>query len=478
MKVSELQPNEVFKYFELISSVPHGSENITQISELCCEFARKRGLRYVQDEIGNVIIFKSGTKGYEDHEPVIIQGHMDMVAVKTSTSEKDLLKDGLELLTDGKYLWADSTSLGADDGIALAMAMAVLDSNDIPHPPLEAVFTVNEETGMSGADIIDTSHLKGRKMLNIDSEEEGIITSGCAGGARVTQSFAYNGEIKSGTVLEIIIDGLTGGHSGNEIHKGRANALVMIGKLLSFISKATGFDLISVTGGEADNAIARKACAEITVCEKDIDDILEIVRQFKIQYSAHYMQTDPQMNISVNNLGNKTASVIPSNIAASIVTAMAEIPNGVIKMSDEIDGLVQTSVNLGTAETSKDGVKLTRCLRSSVNAEKEAFIGEIKERSENCGIIISGEYPAWEFISDSPLRTIAENAYKKLYGEAPAVTVIHAGLECGLFSSKIEGLDCISFGPDIHDIHTVNEKLDVVSAERTYSFLKEILKNL
>lgn len=479
MKISDLQPENVFRFFELISSVPHGSDNTSKISELCCNFALERGLDYIQDDIGNVIIFKPGTQGYEDHEPVILQGHMDMVTVKTPDSEKDLLTDGLDLVSDGEYLWADKTSLGADDGIALAMAMAVLDSNDIPHPPIEAVFTINEETGMDGANFIDTSVLRGRKMLNIDSEEEGIITVGCAGGARIGQCFSFKRESSDAVVLEVTIDGLTGGHSGNEIHKHRANALVQMGKLLSCIfNEAEDCRLISVNGGEADNAIARMATAHISVRGYSPEKVNEILGEFRKHCSEKYNETDPNICISVNYLGNKSVDTIPCDTGMSIINALAENPDGVIQMSEEISGLVQTSINLGTVVTTNDEVIITRCLRSSVNAEKETVINEFERNAKDCEVRVSGRYPAWEYIPESDLRSTAEKVFESLYGKAPIVTVIHAGLECGLFSSKINGLDCISFGPDIPDIHTVNEKLSIASTERTYRFLLEVLKNL
>lgn len=479
MKISDLQPTNVFSFFELISSVPHGSGNTAKICDLCCNFARERGLDYIQDDIGNVIIFKPGTKGYENHEPVILQGHMDMVTVKTPDSQKNLLTDGLDLVTDGEYLWADKTSLGADDGIALAMAMAVLDSKDIPHPPIEAVFTINEETGMDGANFIDTSVLRGRRMLNIDSEEEGIITVGCAGGARISQGFSFERESISAVVLEVTIDGLTGGHSGNEIHKGRANALVQMGKLLSCIfDESEDCRLISVSGGEADNAIARMATAQIAVRDYNPKKVNKILGEFKLRCIERYKETDPNICISVNCLGNKTIDTIPCDIGTSIINALAENSDGVIKMSEEINGLVQTSINLGTVVTTNDEMIITRCLRSSVNAEKDAVINEFKKNAKFCEVRVSGRYPAWEYIPESGLRSTAEAAFEALYGKAPIVTVIHAGLECGLFSSKINGLDCISFGPDIPDIHTANEKLSIASTDRTYRFLLEILKNL
>lgn len=478
--LGNLNPSKVFEFFELISSVPHGSDNTGIISNLCCDFARDRELNYIQDELGNVIIYKPGTVGYETHKPVIIQGHMDMVTVKTPECDIDLETDGLRLAHDKEFVWAEGTSLGADDGIAVAMAMAILDSDSIAHPPIEAVFTINEETGMDGAHFIDASKLTGRVMLNIDSEEEGIITCGCAGGIRVYGSFPLGSEEITSACAEICISGLTGGHSGNEIHKGRANANILMGKLLYEIAEMATIRIVSIAGGEKDNAIANACNTVFAYDAADFDKISAVVKRFEDKVRDEYASTDSNLKIGLTRLDYKSIKVADESVSLGIIKAMASVPDGVQKMSADIEGLVQTSLNFGVIDTSDNCVNMTFCLRSSVSAERDALAEGLSEiLSTNGGTVSTGgKYPAWEYAKDSQVREKAVGAYEKLFGCKPEITVIHAGLECGLFADKLNNLDCISFGPDILDIHTVSEKLDIKSTQRVWEFLLELLRNL
>ena len=480
MNVCELKPEKVFKFFELISSVPHGSDNTNQISALCCKFAAERGLDYIQDEVGNVIIRKSATPGYETHQAVILQGHMDMVAVKTPESDIDLERDGLRLKTDGEYLWADGTSLGADDGIAVAMIMALMDSDDIPHPPIEAIITINEETGMDGAVFLDTSVLKGRRMINIDSEDEGIITVGCAGGARVYGQFELKRTDGKYLTAKLTVSGLTGGHSGSEIQKGRANSNKLMGELLHELCALQNVHLVSLDGGEKDNAIANHSEAVIAFPADEAELVRHIAEAQGELIKLRIASTDPNAYVSFEILGSGVISVADDESAASVISAMCRVPDGVQTMSADIEGLVETSLNFGVLSTEGNTVSMTFCLRSSVKLEKEGLIKLVSDVIVDCGgtADCSSEYPAWEYRKDSPLRDAAVNAFSAQYGRAPVINVIHAGLECGLFSSKIDGLDCVSIGPDIHDIHTVNEKLDIASTARTWTLLLNILKDL
>lgn len=481
MNINELKPSKVFAFFEMLSSVPHGSDNIALISELCCDFAKQRNLEYIQDEVGNVIIFKPATKDYEDHEPVIIQGHMDMVAVKTPDCDIDLLNDGLRLKTDGEWLWADGTSLGGDDGIALAMAMAILDSDDIPHPPIEALFTVNEETGMDGAVFLDTSVLKGRRMLNLDSEEEGIITVGCAGGARVYGEFKLNFKTAKMGHAAIRISGLTGGHSGAEIQKHRANSNKLMGELLRELSEKFDIRLISVDGGEKDNAIANATSAVIAFSPECVEnELLTAVLLFTKTAVEKYNSTDPDMEIVFQSLGVKELSCADAETTHSVISTMCTVPDGVQTMSADIEGLVETSLNFGILKTESDTVSMTFCLRSSVKSEKEALIKLVSDIIFDCGgnSTYGSEYPAWEYRKDSPLRDALALEYERQCGKAPVITVIHAGLECGLFSEKIKDLDCVSIGPDMLDIHTTGEKLNIPSTQRTWELVKALLTQL
>lgn len=476
MKIlNNLMPEKVFEFFEMLCSVPHGSDNIWQISNLICDFAKQRELKYIQDEIGNVIIYKGASAGYEGKAPVIIQGHMDMVTVKTPGCDIDLEKDGLRLMTDGEYVWADGTSLGADDGIAVAMAMAVLDSDSIAHPPIEAVFTINEETGMDGAKFIDVSNISGRTMLNLDSEDEGVITAGCAGGLKLNASFNVKRSKDYIHAAKIAIYGLTGGHSGAEIQKGRANSNILLGRLLSRLGDIR---LISAKGGEKDNAIANKTLCQIAI--SNFDAVKKTVEEFEAEVKAEFVETDPELKIKIIDEGFNNAGTIDLISSKRIIKTLSSVPDGVQKMSEDIPGLVQTSLNFGVLNISDYTAEMTFCLRSSVAAEKK----ELKEKLES--IIIGnrgkvsthGDYPAWEYRKESPLRDTAATAFEKLYGYKPEISVIHAGLECGLLSHKMPGLDCISFGPTINDIHTTREKLGVASTKRTWDFLLEILKSL
>lgn len=478
--VKNLKPEKVLEFFELISSVPRGSGNVGKISKLCCEFAQQRGLHHIQDAFGNVIIFKPASTGYETHDPVIIQGHMDMVAVKKTQCNIDLENDGLSLITDGEYLWADGTSLGADDGIAIAMSMAVLDSDDIPHPPIEVVFTVNEETGMDGAEFIDTSVLSARRMLNIDSEVEGVITAGCAGGMRVFGQFSINRSNQTLHRMRLSLSGLIGGHSGSEINRNRINSNILMAQLLHGLQELVPLSLFDFNGGEKDNAIANFASAVIAFAPDSFGYVASFLSDFKDTVIADISDREPDVKFCIEDLGVGEIASSDYDTGRRIIDSVYSSPNGVIAMDQHFESLVQTSTNLGIVSTDENAVKLTFCLRSSVMSELEALRKRICNVIETFGGKAScgGAYPAWEYKPDSPLRDEAIKSFVRLFGEPPKVEVIHAGLECGLFSAKIPELDCISFGPDIPDIHTVNEKLSIASTERTFCFLLELLKNL
>ena len=470
-----LQPEKVFEYFEMIASVPHGSGNTEQLSDLLCRFAEDRGLAYCCDAVGNMVISKPASAGYEAHEPVILQGHMDMVAVKAPSCRTDLEKDGLQLCTDGKMLWADGTSLGADDGIALAMTLAVLDDDTIPHPPLQALFTVDEETGMDGAAGLNTALLQGKRLINLDSEEEGTLIVGCAGGAKLRGIFKVKRSKDYVHAARIAVYGLTGGHSGAEIHHGRANSNILLGRLLQHLDDVR---LISVKGGEKDNAIANKTICEIAI--SNFDAVKRIVESFEAEVKAEYAETDPELSIKIVDEGVKNGGAADLKSGLRIIKALAALPNGVQSMSADIPGLVQTSLNLGVFNLADYKAEMVFCLRSSDKAELQALVQAVSELiTANGGTVeLSGEYPAWEYKRDSALRSTAVEAFEAVYGKAPEVCIIHAGLECGLLSDKIPGLDCISFGPELTDVHTVNEKLNIESTQKAFEFLKELLKRL
>lgn len=468
MRVLEnLEPKKVFEYFEDLCRVPHGSGNTKQISDYCVDFAKKHGLSYTQDELNNVIIRKNASKGYENSPTVILQGHLDMVCEKDSGISIDFLKDGLTLSLNGDFVSAKGTTLGGDDGIAVAMALSVLDSDSLLHPPIEVLFTTDEETGMYGAAGLDTSLLKGKTLINIDSEDEGILTAGCAGGARAEIKKAIQfGESKS--TKKIVISGLVGGHSGVEIHKNRYNANKLMAELLGRIPH---LQLADIAGGAKDNVIPNECeCTLSTDC--DLDAIISDFMKDK-QNSA-----DPNLKITVTD--GEELPVIDEDTSKQIVKLICAFPNGVQKMNAQIPTLVQTSLNLGVLKIENGSLVCTFSVRSSVNSEKVEILNKLENTAKDFGADYSdhGHYPAWEYRENSPLREIMIKTFESLYGRKPAVDVIHAGLECGFFCDKIDGLDAVSFGPNLFDIHTSRERLSVSSTQRTYKFLCETLKSL
>lgn len=483
--LDNIKPEAVFYYFEEICNIPHGSSNTDKISNYLVKFAEDRGLKYEKDKLGNVIIFKPGTAGYEKSPAVIIQGHMDMVCEKTSDCDIDFLHEGIKLKLDGNVISADNTTLGGDDGIAVAYALALLDASeeDIVHPPLEVVITVDEEIGMLGAAYMDCSSLSGRNFLNIDSEEEGQLLVSCAGGATACCSIPVSYEdFVAGNIIKISITGVTGGHSGTEIIKEGANASKVLGRILYSIYKKYPVRLINVTGGMKDNAIPREAAA-VLVCEKDIER--EIIEEYNNILKSEYMSTDPDICVDMTAVSDlKSEKCMTQDSTKNVIVALLNVPNGIVKMSKDISGLVQTSLNLGILKTVKDGdnnsVVMSFSVRSSVGTEKEELILRLEAFMELFGgeLSVEGDYPAWEYKKDSKLRELMVSVYKEMYDKEPAIEAIHAGLECGLFAGKLSGLDCVSFGPQIDDIHTPDECLYVDSVYRTWNYLLEILKRL
>lgn len=470
-----LNPETVFEYFEAISAIPRGSGNTAAIRDYCIDFAKIRNLAYHTDEAENVVIFKKGSSGRENEAPVIIQGHIDMVCQKDETSSIDFLTDGLELCVDGDFVHAKGTTLGGDDGIAVAMCLALLDSDVYSHPPLEIVFTSDEETGMNGAIALDTSVLKGKRMLNLDSEAEGTLWVSCAGGARVDIALDVNQIPNCKSTFVLSVSGLHGGHSGAEIHNGYANANKVMGKLLDSLKVNNGFNIVKIDGGSADNAITREC-----VCVVSADtDITDVALQIGNEICSEIKNTDPNAYVKINK--TETAEYCFDNQSTdNIISLLNELPSGVIAMSGKIEGLVETSLNLGVLKTNGKKVNFCFSVRSSVDSEKEKLCSRLSTIAEKypCDFISGSDYPAWEFKEDSKLRDKMAEIYFDMFGKEMTVTAIHAGLECGLFCGKIEGLDCVSFGPDMFDIHTPREKLSISSTERVWNYLLEVLDRI
>lgn len=475
-----VEPKKVFHYFEEICRIPHGSGNTKRISDYCVSFAKDRGIRYIQDDSNNVILFKDGSSGYECSAPVIIQGHLDMVCEKDAGCPVNFEKDGLRLRTDGVMIWADGTTLGGDDGIAVAFALAILDSDDLEHPPLEIVLTTDEEVGMLGASALDCTFLKGRTMLNLDSEEEGVLLVSCAGGISAACHLPAEREDAEGVWANLKIKGLTGGHSGVEIDRGRANANRLLGRMLNEMGKNLRYSLVSVFGGLKDNAIPREAFAELVIREEDLSAVKTFVETYRGIFGKEFRSTDPELSVEISIGEKDTFRVMTDRTGKGVVAALTRAPAGVQKMSADIPGLVQTSLNMGTLKTLEEEVEMIFSVRSSVGTEKNEVVSRLEKLTEALGgtIECSGDYPAWEYKKDSRLRELMVEVFKQQYGREPEVQAIHAGLECGLFAGKLPGLDCISFGPDIFDIHTTSERLDIDSVRRTWRYVLEILRRL
>ena len=462
-------------YFNEICKIPHGSGNTKMISDYLVKFAKDNGLTYYQDKANNVIIVREASKGREADEPVIIQGHMDMVAVHDDDYAIDMEKEGLNVKTDGDFLYAEGTSLGGDDGIAVAYALQLLSDKSLVLPGIEAVITVDEEVGMLGADVIDLSVLKGHTMLNIDSEEEGVFLVSCAGGARIDFKYPMNKvEAGDGKAYKILIEGFKGGHSGTEIDKGRANAIEVMGTILKKLNEANlvvGY--ADIKGGTADNAICN-AC-EAVIYSREIEPALFDIIKIEAMESYASVETDYKITLTEVDAAGKEWFY---NNETYLWHFLTSLPNGVIKMSADIEGLVQTSLNKGIITMENGNVNLSISVRSSVDSEKDDLLDTLKRIAKEHGAETSvrGDYPGWAFRKESPIRDKMVKTYEEMYGKEAEVQALHAGLECGIFAKKIKDLDCVSFGPNIYDIHTTKEKLSLSSAERTWEFILKVLE--
>jgi len=476
-KLAGLEPAAVFGYFEKICSIPHGSRNTKAISDYLVSFAKEQGIEYIQDELNNVILFGKGTCGFEDHAPVILQGHMDMVCEKDADCPINMDTDGLDVAHDGTCVYANGTTLGGDNGIAVAYALALLADPTIPHPPLEVIITVDEEIGMEGAAGVDLSMLKGRTMINMDSEDEGVFTVSCAGGARSTVTLPVQRRAVYGPCVRLTVEGLQGGHSGVEIHKNRANANKVMGEFLSRVQKLMPLCITKLSGGAKDNAIPRSCQVTLVALGMYIERINDVAAQLQQEIREQF--DEPEAIVRGDDVDALGGNALTTESTAAVIALLNSVPNGVQAWSADIPGLVQTSLNLGVA-TLDEQLSLTFAVRSSVNQEKRELLNRLQEVAAFHGGSCEemGDYPAWEYRKDSPLRHTMVSTFRKMFSKEPQVVAIHAGLECGMLSEKLPGLDCISIGPDMHDIHTSREKLEIASVQRTWQFLLEVLKAL
>ena len=477
--LSDLEPREVFAWFERLCAIPHGSHHAKAISDYLVAFARERGLACRQDAANNVVIRKAASAGYENALVVMLQGHIDMVCEKDADCGKDMETEGLDLFVDGDVIGARGTTLGGDDGIAVAMALAILDSSEIAHPALEAVFTVDEEIGMEGAQGLDFSQLSARRMLNIDSEDEGIFTVSCAGGASANVSVGLTMAPNAAPCVKLTVSGLIGGHSGQEINKGRANANILLGRVLDALVQKLPVRLVSAAGGQKDNAIPNAAEAVLALAEGDLPAAKQIVSACTADLRKEYAVADPGVTVTLEK-----AAVCPQALTEEatlrVVRYLLLVPNGIAAMSMDIPGLVQTSCNLGIFHVADGVLTAVSSVRSSVASQKQMLLARFAALSQLLGgsLQVTGAYPAWEYRRESPLRDKLAAVYTQQTGKTPKIEAIHAGLECGLFAGQLPGLDCVSFGPDLADIHTTREKMSISSVQRTWRFLLGALEAL
>ena len=463
---------KVVRFFEEFSAIPHGSGNTSFIADYLVDFAKKRDLDYSRDNADNVIIRKPATKGNEDRPAIIFQGHLDMVAEKKPGTAIDMEKEGLTLYRDGDFLRAKDTTLGGDDGVALAYALALLDSDDIPHPDFEAVFTSDEEIGLLGAVALDPTKIKGRLLINIDSDEEGVFTVGCAGGMRSDVTLPVHRINSDFDSYRVKVSGFKGGHSGVEIDKGRVNANKA---LVEIVSKIGDISIVDIRGGNADNAIPRE-------CEcvfSSAVDRTELISKLGDELKAKYKDIEPDITVNTEKVECAAAGLTIED-SKNLISLLYELPSGIIAMSKDIPGLVETSLNMGILKLDEDKAEISFSVRSAKGAEKQALGDRLEKIAKDHGAAYStrGAYPAWEYKKDSHLRDVMKKVYEDMYAKSPEIVIIHAGLECGIFSEKIEGLDCVSIGPNNYDIHTTEERLSLSSLERVWEFLLAVLKEI
>ena len=471
--------NRVLENFENFSKVPHGSGHMDEICDYCIAFAQRLHLEWHRDAGNNIVIKKPATIGREKAPTVILQGHLDMVCDKTPDASSDPERDGVKIIKNGDILSADNTTLGADDGIAVAYALTILESTDIEHPALEVLLTTDEEIGMIGASKLDTSSLSGKTMLNIDSAEEGCFTVACAGGVRADfrfdASFAHHGT----KTYKLTVSGLLGGHSGEEIDRGRSNAYKLLGETLYRLNRTFPVYLASIGGGGKDNAIAKYAEAIFSLDEGHDAEIASIISESERAAHRIYGESDPDIHIHVQSAA-ELPLCIDRDRTTEILEVFQQMPNGVISYSHEFPGFVETSLNLGVVTTSDKGIELTISLRSFKDSELDKLLAKLVNICEKYHGRYSthGKYPAWPYVAHSHLRDIMVECYRKRFGEEAKVMPIHAGLECGLLTYMMPGLDCISFGPNIYDLHTPRERMSISSAERTWHLLLDTLKTI
>ena len=478
LNLSHLNPQSVFKYFEEICAIPRGSENMKGIADYCMAFAEKNSLKAVRDTANNVVIFKNASRGYENSQTVILQGHLDMVCQKEDGHPKNFLTEGIDAFCIDGFVKAKGTSLGADNGIAVAIIMAILADDTIPHPPIEAVFTTDEEIGLIGATMLDASILSGKKLINIDSEEEDVLTVSCAGGSDFKVCFDLKRKNVSGQKIHLVLSGLKGGHSGVEIGNGRVNANILAGRLLNRIGDICEIEIIDINGGNKANVIPNRC--ELTLCVNDAERFIKETTQYLEIIKSEISHREEGFCYTISKIESGEYEVFDTECKNRLIYTLTCVPDGVMQMSAEIEGLVETSLNLGILSCDTNQLNLAFSLRSN----KKSSLLFLEERLNTffsifpCQITTSGHYPPWEFKPNSELRQLYCETYKEYFCRDIKIQAIHAGLECGVLSAKIKDLDCISIGPDIYNVHTTGEKLSISSVENIYNVILKVLQKM
>lgn len=475
--LGELEPKKVFQYFETICGIPHGSGNTGPIADFLVKFAQDRGLAWYRDGANNVVLTKPASPGYETADTVILQAHTDMVCEKAPGVEFDFTKDAIRPIVEGDTLRADGTTLGADDGISVAMILALLDDAELKHPKIEALLTTDEETGMLGAFAFDCSHITGHKLINLDSEYEGVLMCSCAGGANAYSTIPVQRAETTLQLVEVTVSGLASGHSGVEIDKGRANANVLMGRLLGALGEKLSCQLVKLEGGSRETAIAATATAVIGVAAGCADTVMEIAEHCGAVFAKEYAATEPGLTVIAKALNSETVSALTAESTALVTRVLLALPDGVQAMSMDMPGLVQTSLNFGILKLREEELYCANTVRSSMTTQKLWILDKVRAVAEMAGgaTEVTGSYPGWSYNPHSIVKDTILAAYKSLFGKEATVEAVHAGIECGLFADSIPDLDCVSIGPDMADVHTPREHLSISSTARTYALLREVL---
>jgi dipeptidase D len=478
--LSNLQPQNVFKHFEALTRIPRESGNEQAVSDYVVEFAKSLGLEVIQEPSANVIITKPPTPGYENKKTVIIQGHLDMVCVKEDDIEFDFEKDPITLVHDGDWIKAKGTTLGGDNGIAVAMAMAILEDKTLEHPEIKALFTVAEETGMDGVLDLNPNNISGDILINLDAEEEGVLLASCAGGVNNIVTLDLDKKApENDTAYRVVLKGLIGGHSGIDINKRRSNAITTLGRILNKLDNEIGFELASISGGDKMNAIPKKSEATIVISHDNVENMNKTVKDFEKILKSEFEVSDPGLNIEIKE-ASCPETVYENKNKTAIINLLCLIPNGVQTMSASIDGLVESSNNLGVLGEEDGKLVFFNAIRSSVISLKEDINYRIQMICDLVGaeMRLEADYPSWPFKVDSEIRELMKTVYEELYHKPLKVDAIHAGLECGFLKQKIGDIDMVSLGPNLFDVHTPKERLSISSTQRVYNFLLEVLKRL